>query len=307
MKDLSPTARELLELGCGAGEPDDASLARSRAAIMLRIGQTTAAIVTASAIATTATTAKAALPTLAAPSIVAVPVVSAAPAAIAPLAIAPFVSAPAVASVVVPFALKVAAVVLAVGVSAGVIVQSTHAPSRAPTVVARAHDVVTPAQRAAEPVSRGAVPAREAPLAPVNEPPAPTAEVAAPLVPVAPLPRALPAVAAEFPRIDRKPALAPAVSAPVVASPRLASDVASLREAQAALVAGNPAAALEAADRVQVDGPLADERDGVRVLAACAMGAVDSRAQAEAFLARRPDVPVALRIRTACASRLREK
>jgi hypothetical protein len=85
-----------------------------------------------------------------------------------------------------------------------------------------------------------------------------------------------------------------------VAAASLANDVENLRQAQASLVAGQPGDALAAALRVSANGPLADEREGVRVLATCALGAPGATEQAQDFVARRPLAPLALRVRAAC-------
>ena len=74
-------------------------------------------------------------------------------------------------------------------------------------------------------------------------------------------------------------------------------------EAQRALGNGNPARALELADRHAErfpKGQLSEERAGVRVLAGCALGRPDARAQAEKFLRTRATSPFARRVRAAC-------
>jgi hypothetical protein len=116
----------------------------------------------------------------------------------------------------------------------------------------------------------------------------------------APLEAPLP-VTAERPRPS--PDVVPVVQAPSpssVAAASLANDVENLRRAQASLVAGQPDEALAAALRVSVTGPLADEREGVRVLATCALGAPGASEQAQDFVARRPLAPLAMRVRAAC-------
>jgi hypothetical protein len=80
----------------------------------------------------------------------------------------------------------------------------------------------------------------------------------------------------------------------------LTEDVENLREAQAALVAGDPQRALAAAERVRPSGPLAEEREGVRVLARCALEPSNERTAAEAFVTRHPHSALSLRIQTAC-------
>jgi hypothetical protein len=95
-----------------------------------------------------------------------------------------------------------------------------------------------------------------------------------------------------------KPVAAPTVPAPVPDD--VASEVAVLREAHAALQAGDPSRALSVLDAAKKTGSLAQERAAVRVLALCALGRSDARAAADRFLSGNPSSPLASRIRTAC-------
>jgi hypothetical protein len=93
-----------------------------------------------------------------------------------------------------------------------------------------------------------------------------------------------------------------AVSHPVFQPPStgLASDAACLREAQAALIQGDARAALDAAGRVRPTGPLAEEREGILILARCALNDPAGQEQARVFIQKRPEAPLSLRIRAAC-------
>jgi len=84
----------------------------------------------------------------------------------------------------------------------------------------------------------------------------------------------------------------------------LASDTLHLRAAQLALAAGDAQRASDEAARVSPSSPLAEERDGVRVLAACALNKAGKTAQAardaEAFAAAYPRSSLLPRIRSDC-------
>lgn len=84
----------------------------------------------------------------------------------------------------------------------------------------------------------------------------------------------------------------------------LSEDTENLREAQADLVADNPQGALAAADRMSATGPLAEDREGVRILASCAIDPSSkvAKSSAQAFVDTHAQSPLALRIRTACLS-----
>lgn len=76
-----------------------------------------------------------------------------------------------------------------------------------------------------------------------------------------------------------------------------------LQRAQAAMGAGDPARALALLDEHEKkfpSGALAEEREGQRVLARCALGRPDAQSGAEKFLAAHPDAPVASRVRKVC-------
>lgn len=80
----------------------------------------------------------------------------------------------------------------------------------------------------------------------------------------------------------------------------LAGDISQLRAAQAALVAGDPQRALDAAARARASGPLAVEREAVLRLADCALDRAGARAQARDFVRRHEGSPLALRVAAAC-------
>jgi RNA polymerase sigma-70 factor (ECF subfamily) len=73
--------------------------------------------------------------------------------------------------------------------------------------------------------------------------------------------------------------------------------------AQAALSAHDARAALAILDQhaaLYPHGQLAEEREGLRVLAACTLDKREGRDRANAFLRLRPSSPLAGRIRAAC-------
>lgn len=68
---------------------------------------------------------------------------------------------------------------------------------------------------------------------------------------------------------------------------------------------GEPARAIEILDayaRSHRGGAMAVEREGARLIASCAAGR-DVRAEAEAFVARHGDAPLASRVRAGCIDR----
>jgi hypothetical protein len=73
-----------------------------------------------------------------------------------------------------------------------------------------------------------------------------------------------------------------------------------LRAAQAALADGDAKRALAAVENVDPQGPLGEEREGLRALSGCAMGVPGMREVASDFVRRFPDSPLALRVRAAC-------
>jgi hypothetical protein len=192
--------------------------------------------------------------------------------------------------VAAPLAAKVlAAVVLSVGAALGTMAYRAEprpaSPPEAHLIVpSPAVASVAAGTRAADDIAPVALPSRQRSSESLPAPLPVTAQVTA-----------------ERPRPS--PDMAPVVQAPSpssVAAASLANDVENLRQAQASLVAGQPDEALAAALRVSVNGPLADEREGVRVLATCALGAPGASEQARDFVARRPLAPLAMRVRAAC-------
>ena len=111
---------------------------------------------------------------------------------------------------------------------------------------------------------------------------------------------------APTPAVRANPA-APPTPARSAANPRagtLDEETRLVRGADAALRAGDPALALALLDdhaRSFPNGVLAEERAAERVLALCAGGrAADARAAADAFLRERPGSALAPRVRSAC-------
>jgi hypothetical protein len=211
---------------------------------------------------------------------------------------APLAASASVPLVAAPFVVKVlATAALVVGVGAGgVAYRARTDAARAPTSAAApvvAAAVREPAAARPSPSQVRAPRAAEAPIAIAAAPLAPAAVVSAPSAPARP--------AVQEPWVPARPAPPASQESPAaVASSALAEDVRSLREAQAALVAGNPVKAIEAAGRMQASGPLAEEREGVRILASCSLRTSDARDQAASFVARHPEAPIALRVRAAC-------
>jgi len=84
----------------------------------------------------------------------------------------------------------------------------------------------------------------------------------------------------------------------------LQPETAALREAQRALRAGDPAAAISLTKRQDAQfqaGALGQERAAVRVFALCAIGnAVQARKEANEFIRRWPRSPMLSRVRSAC-------
>lgn len=138
------------------------------------------------------------------------------------------------------------------------------------------------------------------PMAPVPAPAVPSpAEAAEPVEeppPEPPAPEAPPAPDA------RPPAEGPA--APPAAPRSLAAENALLRDAAAALAAGDAAAALTLADRHakdHADSPMVDISTALRIESLCALGKqAQARGEAAVFLRRRATSPMADRIRDAC-------
>jgi len=131
---------------------------------------------------------------------------------------------------------------------------------------------------------------------------------------VAPLPAALPPAAsspaASPPAASSPAALPPAAKLePAPAGRResnLSLEVASLREIQAFLAAGNGASALAASDRYFAEprtGTLRGEHLAVRVLALCLIGdSVRARAAARLFIATSAASPLMPRLARSCVA-----
>jgi RNA polymerase sigma-70 factor (ECF subfamily) len=105
-------------------------------------------------------------------------------------------------------------------------------------------------------------------------------------------------------------ARAPRVTSPPASSdrkPDVEAELALLRDARSALSAGDPSRALELTDahaRAFPHGVLAEERRATRIVALCSLGRVtEGRREAQAFVARAPDSPLAERVHTACAGK----
>jgi hypothetical protein len=139
--------------------------------------------------------------------------------------------------------------------------------------------------------------------------PKPSASVVPlPQEPPAPLAAASPAPSEQL-REPVRPKRAPIPAAPQDVAPQavptqsvpdLGGDIERLRAAQKALAAGDAKRALAAAENVNPQGPLREEREGLRALSACAMAAPEMRQVASDFIRRFPDSPLALRVRAAC-------
>lgn len=89
------------------------------------------------------------------------------------------------------------------------------------------------------------------------------------------------------------------------ASSSLASELALMREVNAALKAGQPARALELlkTPRNGDGGYMREEREAARVFALCQSGnGRAARAEAEVFVRRHPQSPLASRVRATCSS-----
>jgi hypothetical protein len=84
----------------------------------------------------------------------------------------------------------------------------------------------------------------------------------------------------------------------------LQDELGYITRAQAALQARDASQALvlldEHASRYP-RGQLADEREGLRIIARCALGQPGAPAKADRFLRSRPDSPLATRIRAECS------
>lgn len=106
-------------------------------------------------------------------------------------------------------------------------------------------------------------------------------------------------------RVEERPEPTPAPAA-VKAEPTpadLEAEMKLIRGADSALRAGRASEALSLLAQHQAEHPhasLAHEREGLRAIANCQMGAPGSTAVAERFLSRAPRSPLAPRLRSAC-------
>ncbi|WP_394845046.1 hypothetical protein LZC95_49340 [Pendulispora brunnea] len=266
IRDLSEESRALLDLAKDDGLPDDAQLERTRARLAEKIGT---GMVLGAAAAMLGKTAAAPVATKAAGWSS-----SLAFKAFAMLALLGGGSAAVGGYMIRPHATEMS---------------TLHAPTTA-------HALVAASTPPARPMPRVAVPESTAPPEIHVMAPAPRPRVDAPAVHHA-APPAPPTTAP-----DVAPIQAP-LPRPAVARVSLMNDVAHLREAQRALTAGDPTRAREEAERVRDDGPLAEEGEGMRILAACAEPArkAESQVLVDGFTRRRPESPLLLRIRAACS------
>jgi hypothetical protein len=152
--------------------------------------------------------------------------------------------------------------------------------------------------------SQPVVALHQAPLARTSEVPTPSA-IPAPLPQEAPVPSVVASASASTrpptpARPKRTTPPVPPKPSPTQAVPELTRDIEQLRAAQAALVDGDAKRALAAVDNVNPQGPLSEEREGVRALAACLTGAPGTSQMATDFVRRFPDAPLTLRVRAAC-------
>lgn len=122
-------------------------------------------------------------------------------------------------------------------------------------------------------------------------------DVALEVAPVVKSPRALP----RAPRVEDKSEPAPAKPEPTPAD--LEAEMRLIRGADSALRAGRASEALTLLAQHQAEHPhasLAHEREGLRAIANCQLGAAGSSSAAERFLSRAPRSPLAPRLRSAC-------
>lgn len=144
-------------------------------------------------------------------------------------------------------------------------------------------------------------PAR-APIAAPSEPAALSPEAfALEEAPAARSSRSLPRAA----RVEEKaePAVVPEPTKAEPSPADLEAEMRLIRGADSALRAGRASEALTLLAQHQAEHPhasLAHEREGLRAIANCQMGAPGSSAVAERFLARSPRSPLAPRLRSAC-------
>jgi hypothetical protein len=280
MTDLSHEARLLLRQGRSLGEPSDADVARVRSSLMRRVGVATTVVATGSAVSKAATAARVAfLGSSMATKVVAVT-------ALVSAGVAGGVAYRAGDSKPVEVQATPAVPRPETAARAAVARGPVAAPSATQTDVVAERAVPTPIDSQGE--SAGVLPARR-PIAPEKRE-APARPAAAPL--------ARPAETAPDPAHAEKP---------VAAGTQLGEDVAALREAQAALLAGHPQQALDVGARVRADGPLGEEREGLLLVARCALGAPGVLDQARDFAQRHEGSPLVLRVQRACSNDLQTK
>ncbi|WP_394824700.1 hypothetical protein [Pendulispora albinea] len=276
--DLSRESRALLALAKDGGLPDEAQLAHTRARLAERIG---AGAVAGAFVATAAKTASA-------PVVVAKTAVSSS------------------------LTMKLLAVMALVGGGAAggytyhVHRQMAvrHAPVAAPAPAASAADVSRPvpldleAPRPTAPAPHGPLPR---PIAQVSSAkpavhPAEESEPARAREPVRAAPASIPVLGAEdsTSSVSRSPRTAPE---------GLMEDVNHLRSAQRALAEGDAARARREVELVRADGPLAEERHGLRVLVECSAPkrTPEMEKLVDDFARARPESALLPRIRAACA------
>jgi hypothetical protein len=189
---------------------------------------------------------------------------------------------------------KVVAVtaLVSAGVAGGVAYQTRASRSSTEQPAQSAPAIHRPAVAARKAAAEGP---RATPSATLTEEIAERA-VAPPIAPAAPLVRRTEAA----PLVPVPPVREHAEQAAAATSSGLSEDVAALREAQAALLAGHPQQALDVGARVRADGPLAAEREGLLLVAQCTLGAPGAPGQARDFAQHHAGSPLALRVQRAC-------
>jgi hypothetical protein len=118
-----------------------------------------------------------------------------------------------------------------------------------------------------------------------------------------PRPRGAPVVASAAPLVAPVAALDAPREAPALPERDLASDLKLLRKAAAALAANDPAAALRLLDRhdaLYANSALSKEKAALRIMAACALGQPQARAERDTFLLAERHSPLGERVRDAC-------
>jgi hypothetical protein len=282
MKELNDRARALLQATQFADDPTDEDFDRVHGAVAARIATAvavgTAATVGAKA-ATAATSATASVATTAAGG------AALASASIAPAAVTAGAALP---------ALKIAAWVVALSMTAGVgsavVVKQTHTQSPRPVAAA----VVVPAP-VNPPPPVAVVPAKQEAALVTND--VETVVAPPPVAPLTPVRQAAPA--------QPVPLIAPAT--PALPASTLEAEVAMLRDANAALNAGDAARALALLDehaRRFPNGFLIEDADVLQISATCATGQTGAaRELAAVFLSRHPGSSYASAVRTSCAGK----